>query len=201
MKLWETFKQWSLTKKILVVLALLFILSFAQFLLPTFRTGPFGTGLPSSMKTLAGDNVVFTIDYPLSWVANELPYGNHGDLEVFAAILNPGNWMPSVWFARHEFQNGRLSQVAEWGESRILEKGSQYSSITLTETHTKNYEGLIRQYSWASESLFGSTNIRCEDIYILENGIGYAISFCSYERDWDKVEPFFSHMIESFDLR
>ena len=201
MKLWETFKQWSLKKKVIVILVIVFLLSFTQFIFPSNRRGLFGTGLPSPMESFVGNNVHLSIDYPSSWVASELPQGSHGDKEVFALIINPGNWMPSVWFARHDFQNNDLNQVAEWGESRILSQRSMYESISLTRIHTSSIDGLIRQYTWESESPLGKTRVRCEDLYIFENGTGYALSFCTEEKDWDDTEAYFQKMIESFDLR
>jgi len=201
MKYWEIFKQWTLSKKIMAILVFIFLCTPVQLIIfPSKRTGPFGIGLPSSMKTFMGKNVNFSIDYPSSWGAHELPQGSHGDNEVFALIINSGNTMPSVWFAKRNFQDGDINQISKWGESRILNDRSMYESISLSNVHTAKFDGLVRQYSWKEETFLGTIYIECEDLYVLENEIGYAISFCSKDKDWKETEPVFQQMIDSFDL-
>jgi hypothetical protein len=203
-KLRSVFAPLSLAKKILfAVLTLGCVISIAQLLIfPSRRTGLLGIGLPSQMETFSGKDVRFVINYPSSWVVSELPNGNHGDQEVFASILNPGWWMPSVWFARNVFETDDLDRVAEWGEARLLMKPDDYSSTSLTSIQTSALNGLLQQYTWSSESdLLGQTQIKCEDLYVTNNGIGYAVSFCSEDKDWQRVQEVFQQMMDSFALR
>ena len=194
--------RFSRGRLILIAVAIVFGASLLILLLfPSMRRGPIGVGLPSDMSVLTGEHVNFSILYPANWSAAELANGNRGDSEVFAVIINPGWWMPSVWFARHDFQSDDLDQVAEWGEIRARKEHSGYESRPIESITTAQFDGLLRPYTWTSESpLLGKVKILCEDLYVTKEGVGYAISFCAEEEDWNTVEHVFDEMMGSLRL-
>jgi hypothetical protein len=110
--------------------------------------------------------------------------------------------MPSIWFARHDFPDDDLNQVAIWGEGQVLSKRNDYVSISLTNLKIPEFDGLLRQYTWTSESsVLGKTDVRCEDLNVLKNRAGYTLSFCSEDKDWQNVQAVFQQMMDSFKLR
>jgi hypothetical protein len=79
-------KKWIIT-----ILIISFIVSTTiVILVPKYRTGPFGIGLPSDMNIFNSQTFGFAIKYPASWVARELPNGNHDDQEIITMITIPG---------------------------------------------------------------------------------------------------------------
>lgn len=168
------------------------------FIFPGARVGPFGIGLPAPMQYFKGKYQGFEIQVPESWVISETPQGNHGDNDIFAVIAVPGRGYPFVSMASKEFTENDLNQVAAWGEIRILEKSSNYQQLRLDGFHTDYLEGLLHEYQkFGVEGMPGKVTIQCLDFYYLKNQMGYSISFCAEQSDWDDVKPVFQQMIES----
>jgi len=67
----------------------------------------------------------FSMQYPASWLARELPDGNHGDKEVIAMFFVPAPF-PAVLVQKEEFENPTLEDVVRWGEERILDRYDEY---------------------------------------------------------------------------
>lgn len=160
------------------------------------RATPFGLGIPSTMRDFNFGKEKFTMKYPESWTVVLTPQGNHGDLEVFAVGVVPWRTIPNVTFAHKYFSNGRLEDVADWGESRAQEDPA-YENISISPFESDYFSGLLRSYDRYFESPLGIQNIHCQDWYFLSNDWGYAVSFCAKENDWPKVNDVFNEIIAS----
>lgn len=164
---------------------------------PSWYVGPFGgLGLPSTMQDFVFSTEKLTMKYPKSWRVVLTPHGNHGDLEVFAMVAVPWRTVPNVTFAHKYFSNGRLEEVANWGESRA-QNDPTFESSSISRFESDYFSGLLRGYDIYFESPFGIQNIHCQDWYFLNNDWGYAVSFCAKENDWPKVNDVFNEMIAS----
>jgi hypothetical protein len=169
-------------------------------IIPSSRTGPFGIGLPASTRIFNSKESKFSIMYPRSWVPFDLPQGNHGDQEVTTSILVPGRSFPQVFVAKKNFITEDNRQVAMWGETRKMPL-MDYKILSMDNIRTASFDGLLRKYSYKNSSLFKELNIICYDFYVMDKLEGYALSFCSEEKDWPLTEPVFIQMIQSFSIK
>jgi hypothetical protein len=186
---------------ILLLLLALCLLPLLQILLfPSRRTGPFGIGLPSPMEQYSNQESGFSIVYPKSWVFNETPDGAHGDNEVIAVILVPGRSFPQVLIAHKSFPDKDLNQVAQWGQSRAKDK-CECILNPLGKLETSNFRGIAQEYSWQVRTMISTTTIFCQDLYVLYNTDGYALSFCASQSYWPRVADVFNEMMNSFSIR
>lgn len=185
-----------------VILILAFLFSIYRLIaVPGNRTGYFGIGLPSRMINYDGKQSSFSISYPESWVVSETPNGNHRDQDIIATILVPGRSWPKIVIEKVVLPQGGLEELAKYEENKI-NKEKTISHMTMDRFKTSHLDGLIRDYSWQTSSwLLGSTFIRCEDFYAIQNNYGYTISFCAEEGQWAEVENSFNEIIESFYVK
>jgi hypothetical protein len=169
---------------------------------PGRRTGIWGIGLPSPMTEFAGKHFSVKIQYPKSWAAFELLHGSHGDMDVIAVIGAPGRSTgPRFWLARKAFPEGSLDDVAQWGIERKVEAETWrgYTPLGTKELNSSSLKGVSHEYSYTSQSpIYGRELIRCLDWYVIQNGYGYALTFCANQDHWSVVYPVFLEMIESF---
>jgi hypothetical protein len=181
-----------LTLILLLIISLLIILA-----LPEKQTGPFGIGLPTDFSVFTSKSGSFIIKYPESWVARETPQGSHGDKEVFAVILVPGRSFPQVYFAYQQLVSNDMDTVVKWGKERATAR-SHYSEISVSAIATPNVEGIIREYTWHESGFLGDVYLRCKDLYLLRDNMGFAISFCAEDKQWQLFENVVGEMINSF---
>jgi len=186
----------------LYIAILLLTLASAILLIiwPKARTGPLGIGLPAKMKVFTSKTFGISIQYPESWVAFETPTGNHDDREVIAWISVPGRTWPFLSVAKHDFEDGDLDQVIQWGLKRIDRAGGTQSS-GISSIKTSTLSGKYSNYSYESFSnLFGKRSIICQSFFFLENRKGYMISFCAESDIWKELIDTEKAMIDSLKL-
>ena len=166
------------------------------------RAGPFGIGLPSSLVKYTSKTENFTIVHPGSWPVYETPQGNHGDIEVFAIINPPGRSFPHMILAKKLFPGENLNDVAKWGVERAkLLSTENFIEISLESRTINNVTGYLHDYFFSAPGIFEERHYHCNDLYFLENSLGYDLSFCSEEEDWDEVNNIFFQMVESFSVK
>jgi hypothetical protein len=167
---------------------------------PSKRTGPFGIGLPAPMKSFQGKKFNFSIIYPQSWVLFETTEGSHLDSDVIATINVPGRSWPSVNIRMKHYSSNNDEVVADDGEKRIKEIPASTQS-KLSTFKTASYSGLSRDYSIKFDSLLRTgIVVMCRDYYLIEDGSGYTLTYCSEQDNWFSVEPVFVEMMSSFKL-
>ncbi len=151
------------------------------------------------MATFVSNKFHISIDYPKTWVAYELTQGNHGDNEVIAFIgyAAPAA-QPKVFIAQRDFTQPTLEDVAAWGETRLMAKGSEYVTVKLDTITSQNDTALLRHYSILSTTPLGQFTEKCMDWYTVENTTGYELSFCAHESYWQEMEKVFLEMAQSF---
>ena len=156
------------------------LVSILRFILvPGVRTGPFGFGIPAQMTTYEGKLFPFSFQYPESWVVSETPEGNHGDLDIITTILVPGRSWPKVVIEKIDLTHEDVEGPANYEEGKI-KKGKNIVQITLDQFKTTNLNGLIREYTWRTNSwIIENLVVRCNDYYVKQNSLGYTISFCA----------------------
>jgi hypothetical protein len=182
------------------VLALISVLCLAILFSNPFRFLFPPVPISSEMKlfTLEQDKIEF--GFPENWFANLTPQGNHGDLEVIAIIVAPVQNFQSVIVARKSFVGATISDVAEWGTSRIKARIPHYKLDSLIDYKSQLFAGSVREYVAYSSSPIDTRNARCKDLYFLHDQNGYAFSFCAKESDWAKVLPLFDKIIASIQF-
>lgn len=190
-----------------IIITLLVLLGFAILISilalafnPNKRTGPFGIGLPAPMKTFQGKQFNFSVNYPQSWVPFETTKGSHGDSDVIATVNVPGRSWPSVNIRMKHYSSNDDELVADDGEKRINEIPAFTQSKMSTFT-TAYFSGLTRDYSVKFNSLLNTGIIvMCRDYYLIKDGSGYTLTFCSDQDNWSDVETVFVEMMSSFKL-
>ena len=167
---------------------------------PKTRTGPLGIGLPAKMKIFISETFGISIQYPESWVAFETPTGNHGDREVITWISVPGRTWPFLSVAKHDFEDGNLDQVIQWGLERIERTGGTQNS-GISSIQTPILSGKYTNYSYESFSnLLGKKSIICQGFFFLNSGKGYMISFCAENGSGKELIDTEKAMIDSLKL-
>jgi hypothetical protein len=191
----------SFTQKIIVTIVSIILISTLIFLIfPSKRTGPLGFGLPSPIEEFISENEQFRIDHPHSWIVSETANGSHGDAEIIAEITVPGRSFPHVTISSHQFSDANISKVVEWGKSRAQNRNN-YAMESLKTKNSENLNGFLHEYTWTSETLFGTVELYCKDLYTLIRDKGYALTFCMYSQDNQLVEDVIEEMISSFYVK
>lgn len=191
----------SLTKvQIVFLIAMLWCLvSILIFLIdPAARRGPLGFGPPASMTTFRSRDSSFSILYPQNWIAVDTPQGTTDDAEAIAVIVVSGRQLANVVVARQTFSGGSITDVVHWGQARAA-RHLKYTPVSLGPQTDNNLGGFIHEYTWLSYPLHNITS-RCQDAYMFNKGIGYDLSFCSRQQDWQSLEDVFMKMRQSFAL-
>ncbi len=176
-----------------VCIAVLFVNPF-RFLFPS-------EPIANEMKsfTLEHDKIEFL--YPTNWYAYATPQGNHSDKEVIAFVTAPvPDFQNNIIVARNHFDGGNISDVAQWGVSRIESRVHSYKLDSLTDYQSQLISGSVREYIVYGSSPIDTQNTRCKDLYFLHDQNGYAFSFCANESDWAKVSPVFDKIIASIQF-
>jgi hypothetical protein len=140
----------------------------------------------------------FSVKYPKDWVAFNTPQGRTGDDEVVAVFLPPGRSFPQVYIANRNFPQGKMDDVVEWGKDRAQSDRSNYQEISISNIALTNNSGILNEYTWQDPTYFGNVDIRCEDLYLLEDELGYAISFCAYPKQWNQLSSVAEEIFDSF---
>jgi hypothetical protein len=189
-------------KFFLVIVVILCILgNFISLISPSIRNKVFGLGVPSKLVNYTSTTQQFSILHPSSWTIYETPQGNSRDKEVFATISNGGFGFGNVTLARKQFSDGSVDEVAKWGEERAQIPYTTGYLVISESTHTvNNNTGFLRTYTYNGTTLLGKYTNECEDWYFIKNAIGYDVSFCADQRDWNKVEDTYLQMINSFTV-
>lgn len=133
---------------------------------PSNRIGPFGLGIPSTMREYILEQQQLAVYFPHGWNILLTPQGNHGDTEVIAIIVVPWHSLPNVKIMNKPFNISDVSLVADWGETR-LQSDFSYQSASLTSYNSVYFSGLLREYTITRKLLFFVEEIHCLDLYIL----------------------------------
>jgi hypothetical protein len=152
----------------------------------------------SDFEVFQSEIAEFLVKYPKDWVAFNTPQGATGDNEVVAVFLPPGRSFPQVYIASQNFPEGKMDDVVEWGRDRAQSDRNNYQEISVSNIASTNNSGILNEYTWQSLTYFGNVDLRCEDLYLLKDGLGYAISFCAYPKQWDQLTPVAEEIFDSF---
>ncbi len=187
---------------LLVVLFLYTLVSVIMALiLPRGYTGPLGIGIPAKLMHYTSKNGDFSIVHPSTWPISETPNGEHGDMEVFAIINPGGRSFPRMVLAKKTFTGNNLQDVVKWGEERAQQLSiSDYREVYLESQSINSFTGYIRLYTFKSSGIFGDRGYICRDWYFIDNSIGFDLSSCSEQKNWDKTNSIFMQMIQSFSI-
>lgn len=190
-------KQFVIKKqiKIVIVVTWLAVSVLVLFLFPAARKGPFGFGPPASMTTFQAADGSFSIAYPANWMPSDWPYGSRGDKEIIASIGVSGRQLGFVDIARRYFPKGNTKDVVDWGQLRAKQY-VDYTPAPLLSLDNSKLKGFIQDYDWLHSDEM--TIVHCQDVYILANGVGYSISFCSQNQDWAFLKNYYAEMLRSF---
>ena len=181
-----------------IILILWVTLSFIVLLVfPIARKGLLGLGSPAMMTTFEAKDGSYSISYPANWVAGELPQGNHGDDEVIAIITVSGRSLANIIIARKSFSSGTADDVLAWGKSRASQR-DDYLAISFLPFSNGNMDGFAHTYQWSSPTIVNRILRRCQDVYLLAGEYGYALTFCSQEKDWHSLDDIYVEMMQSF---
>jgi len=179
---------------LLILLLMVIVNSLVRF------SKSFGSGLSDPMARHFSDIGEYSIKYPESWTANDLPNGNYGDIDIIS-IIKPFRTWPSLFIAERVFPTGNIDQVVRWGVERVHDNNG-YFEETLEEFKLPEIQGMTGEYIWMSEpSIFGTTLVHCIDYYILHFENGYIFSFCSDQSQWIDSRVVFQEMINSLRFR
>jgi hypothetical protein len=190
------FLEALLTRRRLIILLVCLAVASAGlfFLIPSFRVGPFGLGLPAPWTRLEVTSAGLCIRHPDSWVGSETPQGNHGDLAVLAVIGVPGRRWPQALVLRGSSGAMSLSALVEWAQERA--RGHEgYSPLDSQPGQTSGLDGQVSEYRFAASGLLGTTQVRCNDLSFVAASGGFVLNMCSEVTDWPTVEPVFREMV------
>lgn len=143
--------------------------------------------------------------YPSSWLVYNLPEGNHGDKEIIAWIGPRGYNYPSIYIMQRTvglLAASDLSNIAAWGESRILED-RDYQEVSLEDVKIAGQRSLVRKYTIRARSLPflpQEVLIHCADVYLFHFEEGYIISMCVDERRLEEITPMFNEIMNSISF-
>lgn len=188
-------------KIILLLLGLILIFQVVLWIInPGSRVGFFGIGLPADMTEFQSTIARFRIAYPETWVAANLPQGNHGDKDVVAKIQVPGRSWPSLTISAIPVTSTTAEMLLDLDRQK-KDDGTTYSEITLISEEISTKTFLVRHYQWSSHSsLFGDYAIECKTYFYIGNSLGYTLDFCAEESQWSTLEGVFTQMINSFSV-
>jgi len=187
---------------LLIVLFLYSLVSIIMALiLPGGQSGPLGIGISSRMINYTSKNGDFSIIHPSTWPISETLNGEHGDMEVFAIINSGGRSFPRMVLAKKTFPGNSLQDVVKWGEERAQKLSiSDYRDASLEAQTINSFAGYLRLYTFKSPGILGDSNYICRDWYFINNSIGFDLSSCSEQKDWDKTNNIFTQMVQSFSI-
>lgn len=168
-------------------------------LIPASRKGPMGFGPPASMTIFKASDGSFSILSPANWVAFNLPQGYHGDKEIVASIAVSGREFAIINIAHKLFPDGKVNDVVDWGQSRAA-RSIDYVPTPLIPLSDSELTGFVQDYKWLHSS-YDKILMHCQDVYVLANNDGYALSFCSKEEDWTSLKDIYIEMQQSFSIR
>jgi len=200
----KIFKKHRITTIKQLVLLIIAISTISSILIlwlnPALRKGPAGFGPPAKMTNFQASDGSFSISYPENWTVFETPHGSHGDNEVIAVIIVAGRQGANLTMSRQSFPEGNINEVITWGQFRAS-KLQDYKSNSINPWVGNGEEGYINEYTWAQYNILGNAMFsHCQDTYIYKNNIGYSLSFCASEKDWNDLESYFTEMQNSFSI-
>ena len=155
------------------------------------------TGFDDGQKTLTSEKFAFSIDYPVGWIGDELPKGNHGDKEIVALISVPGRSFPAVVIQRKEMEAPSLKDVAAWGKQRIVNRYHERELGELESAELNSESILTRTYD---SNMTSGSNIRSKDIYIAHKDEAIIITLRSTASQFAEDLPTFEAIVDSFTL-
>lgn len=160
--------------------------------------GPFPLRLSSEGSPFVSKRGGFSMRIPASWFAQDLPGPTAHDPDAIASIFIPGRSFPRVTVSQRKFLTANMADVLRWGEELIL---ARRPKAVLEELQVSGEDHRAsRSYQFASESVFGDTQIRCVDWYFMYDTTATRIMACSEEKEWSLVEDVFREMADSFEL-
>lgn len=141
----------------------------------------------------------FSISYPNTWTYFELSHGNHGDLDVIAAIKAQGS-STDILISKKDFPPNRNELVSIWAENRIKTVDG-YLPISIQDIKISGYSTKRIEYKAIfSTFLKGKSIFHCYSTYLLTENTGLDFEFCSEEQYWNLSKPVFEKMMESISI-
>ena len=183
---------------VFLILSLFFI--FIGIMPLPERATPLGFGIDAPMVQYLFEQDNLSISYPKSWNIHLTPLGNHGDNDVITLVTVPWHSASRIMIFRKIFISNDLSDVVNWRVGQ-LKIANGYKPISSSTSPFGNAIGVTEEYTRISQSsIAGDSVIHCKDFHIIQNSIGYVFSFCSYAKDWEKLNGTFSNIIESIHI-
>jgi hypothetical protein len=137
--------------------------------------------------------------YPQDWEARDTPGGYHNDKEAIVMMQIMFHDYPFVRIRSQPMPEATLTDVAAWGEKRILDglfRESTYKTAPLEPIELNGHPALRRSFEY---KLFDT--ITCQQIYLLDDEDAYTIELCiDLASDSPEVPQLFTEMIESIKL-
>ena len=136
----------------------------------------------------------FAMLYPQGWQAQNVLYGNHGDLEVIGLIRSHKFNSPIIEIAHKKNWQSNLEQVAEWGKTRLITKSDGvWLSTPLTEKHINKQIALFRIF-YQESGLYPL----CYHTYLFKGQDAYTVQMCMNKNNRStELEDLFTQMIQS----
>ena len=158
---------------------------------------PFELETPVNLATFHSAVKPISIAYPKAWLARDLPYGNHGDLEVIGIITPIGSTSPIVYIAYRQLSNPEYEQVFDWGEARLR-------ATSETSWVKSPLEAITLKGKPAFVRTFRSTGVRqavCQQAYLLSLQDAYVVQMCMNKNTQSpELESLFEEMIASISF-
>ena len=197
----------------ITIFALPFVVFVVQIIYGIFFESPsFATPISGRTTIATNHQLRFSISYPDIWFYSDNPGGNRGDKTFVAIISSPGVFRLGVSgvIRRSVDQFDTLSAVAKWGED-IANRNQKQSVVPSTDTSVnriissneyliRGEKTILREYIWGQGGPLGLTTIvrHCLDNYRFHNGVGFVLTLCTDDDEYNRVAPTFIQMIESF---
>ncbi len=160
----------------------------------------FTSSIPENVSwaTFSSQKHGIAIDYPESWHAKEYENGIHNDDEAIAIIFPRNQILPGIIIALQEMNSSTLTDVANWGEERVVSRYTEYElneiqSIVLSD----DQEALTRTYITDVSS---PLPIMHKDVYIIRKDEAIILSFTAAESNFEELSTSFEHMLSTLQI-
>jgi hypothetical protein len=139
----------------------------------------------------------FSINYPDTWTALDLPQGNHGDKEVAGMLISPSNIFPVVLISRRQVEGLSVKDIATWGEERIVNLYDDYQLDELQPLELDSQQALTRVYL---ADINTSLPVKSKDVYLAYKQDAVIITLRATASHYEEALQLFEVMVKTFTL-
>ena len=175
-------------KVILIIIILVLVVTLS------ISVGSCGSSEPSQFVTYTDETNRFSIEYPDDWHINTPK--NPPELKVSIWEKEVGLNPVGLMVGKYEVSGYSLEDFSEFRKNFLFNKTKDYISIYTEELTIDGIPALKHTYT----ETVGSTTYKSVNVCLVEDEIGWILSFNSPQKSFDSYKPIFDTSFNSFRL-